>query len=200
MGHRLFGVFHNTCNPHTTAVHIHIPIPHHRKAPNSRSSNTGQRPENSSGSAATVSASSIQQCITEKKPAGDHDISGMNLPRAPKHFALLCLRHMLMQDFRCNSMCLQQRQGQKSRKARGRKRRPQSVASQHTYMTLAGSSIRHQLKQFNEEQGKNIFEQQTPRKPKGARLPMNGLDARDRKEGAFFTPLQKEEAHQGKQY
>ena len=67
-------------------------------------------------------------------------------------------------------------------------------------MTLAGSSIRHQLKQFNEEQGKNIIEQHTPREPKGARLPMNGLDARDRKEGAFFTPLQKEEAHQGQQY
>lgn len=67
-------------------------------------------------------------------------------------------------------------------------------------MTLAGSSIRHQLKQFNEEQGKNIIEQQTPRKPKGARLPMNGLDARDRKEGAFLTPRQEEEAHQGQQY
>ena len=46
-----------------------------RKAPSSRSSNTGQRPDNSSGSAATVSASRIQHCITEKKPAGDSTIS-----------------------------------------------------------------------------------------------------------------------------
>ena len=106
----------NASNLHDHCTHTHILL-HAQKStqPQIVQHRTTSRQQRRIGSNSKCQQHSSEKHYREATSGQQLDISGMSLPRAPKHSALLGLQQMPMEEFRLNPRRLQQGQRQKSR-------------------------------------------------------------------------------------